>query len=141
MDVEGKGEAIVTILQKMNERLKNMPTKTDFESFIGKVNNLGGTMNLYIAAAKVDSDSIHREIKVLRDRASTIEKKKGSAAAPRRPTGQAASRYDHDPADIVKCDEDLKLVFSGNVEKNQTLAVVSNSFRNRSMKAGISKLV
>ena len=114
MDVDEKDVAKLlaqmneNVLQ-MNDRINNLPTKkTDFDSYMGKVNKLEGTLNVHIEAAKGDSASIHQEIKALQDRVTTIESKKGSASAPRRPTGQAASRYDSGPADVAKCERELK---------------------------------
>ena len=125
MDVDEKDVAKLLVLMnenfsQMNERFNNLPPKTDFDSYMGKVNKLEGTLNVHIEAAKVDSASIHEEIKALQDRVTTIESNKGSAAAPRRPTCQTASRYDPDPADVARCEKELKLVFSGDLQLLRT---------------------
>ena len=36
---------------QMNNRLSDLPTQTDFDSYMGKVNTLEGTLNNHIEAA------------------------------------------------------------------------------------------
>ena len=134
MDVDEKDFAKLLVqmnenFSQMNNRFNDLPTKTDLDSYMGKVNKLEGTLNNHIEAAKVESASIHAEFKTLQDRVTTIEGNKGLTVAPRRPADQAASRFNPDPTDVAKCEKEIKLVFSGIFEKNQTLATVTHSLQ------------
>ena len=96
MDVDEKDFAKLLVqmnenFSQMNNRFNDLPTKTDLDSYMGKVNKLEGTLNNHIEAAKVESASIHAEFKTLQDRVTTIEGNKGLTVAPRRPADQAAS--------------------------------------------------